>query len=433
MMNGEAVAALDGAVVSRAAFDDAAWMPAVVPGTVLTTLVKNGRLPDPYVGLNNKLSVAAIPDVSTNRAFYTAWYRTTFDLPAAGKDEVVWMRPEGINYRSEIWLNGRLAAVTGGMFARNAVDVTTFARPGARNVLAVKVWPVDHPGTCKAKPWGAQGEWHNGGDGEIGRDVTMLMSAGWDFTFADGIRDRNTGIWKDITFFKTGLVRLDAPYVRTKLNAAMNEAELTLEIDLQSAVNGWGRTAAGVLSAEVEGADVKFERKATLFRGERRTEFLTATLKDPKLWWPRNKGPQNLYSLRARFTDAKTGRVSDAVQVRFGVREVTSDQSGKDGARQFYVNRRKLFVRGTNWIPEAMLMEDDARMAEELRLTADSGVNLVRLWAGGITESDYFYQLCDEYGLLVWQEFWMTGDTRHPDEPGAYLDQVAQQVKRVMG
>ncbi len=431
MLNGAAALALDGADVSRPGFDDAAWMPAVVPGTVLTTLVKNGAVPDPYRGLNNEISRGLIPDVSTNRTFYTAWFRTAFDLPAAGKGQVVWMRPEGINYRSEIWLNGRLAASTCGMFARNAVDVTAFAKPGGRNVLAVRVVPVDHPGTCRPKPWGAAGEWHNGGDGEIGRDVTMLMSAGWDFTFSDGIRDRNTGIWKDIAFFATGLVRLDAPYVRTKLNGPMDAAELTLEIDLHSAANGWGQEVAGDLTAEVEGTDVRFAKRVTLFRGERRTERLTATLANPKLWWPRNKGPQSLYTLRARFADAKTGRVSDAVQVRFGVREVTSDRSGKGGARQFHVNRRKVFIRGTNWIPEAMLKADDARMAEELRLTRDSGVNLVRLWAGGITESDYFYQFCDEYGLLVWQEFWMTGDTRHPDDPGLYLDQVAQQVRRI--
>ena len=123
--------------------------------------------------------------------------------------------------------------------------------------------------------------------------------------------------------------------------------------------------------------------------------------------------------------------VSDSATIKFGVREFTSDQSGKNGARQFYVNRRKIFIRGTNWIPEGMLRQDDARMEKEMRLTAESGVNLVRLWAGGIAESDRFYDLCDEYGLLVWQEFWMTGDTRHPDDPGLYLDCVAQQVKRI--
>ena len=408
------------------------WMKAKVPGTVLGTLVANGVVPDPYFGLNNRWEDKIIPDLGDNREFYTATFRTRVNLPADYAGRVVWMRPEGINYRSEIYLNGKLVTSTRGMFARNPVDVTEFVRPGEANDLMVKVWPVDHPGSPKAKSWGAaNGEWRNGGDGEIGRNVTMLMSAGWDFTFSDGIRDRNTGIWRDITFFATGDVRLDAPYVRTKLNADLSAADLTLELDVHNAGFKLGLAKRrGRVVAEVEGTDVRFEGDVELFRGERRTVFLKAKLDRPRLWWPRNKGPQNLYGLTARFLDEK-GRESDRVKVRFGVREFTSDQSGADGARQFFVNGRKIFIRGTNWIPDAMLRCDDARMARIMRLLSDGGVNLVRLWAGGIAESDLFYQLCDEYGILVWQEFFMTGDTRHPDDPGLYLDNVAQTVKRI--
>ena len=421
------------------------WMPAVVPGTVLTTLVKNGIVPDPYWGLNNRIQNHLIPDLSENRDFYSATYRAKMVIPADWtKDKTVWMRPEGINYRGGIRLNGKFVTGTVGTFARVAVDVTEFVKAG-ENDIEIEVLPVDQCGQPKQKAWGAAGEWSNGGDGEIGRNVTALMCAGWDFMFSDGIRDRYAGIWKDVTFFATDTIRLDAPYVRTKLNGDMSEAELTLEVDCVSAGLGWPGKWEGVLEAEVEGTDVRFSKAMSFFRGERRTERLTATLANPKLWWPRNKGKQNLYTLKARFVLGKRQAydraknlkydlppcVSDEVTVRFGVREFKSDQSGKDGARQFYVNRRPIFIRGTNWIPEGMLRQDDGRMAAELRLTAESGVNMVRLWAGGITESDYFYQLCDEYGLLVWQEFWMTGDTRHPDDPDLYLACVKQQVKRI--
>ncbi len=408
------------------------WMPAQVPGTVLGTLVANKKVPDPYWGLNNKLEENRIPDLSRNRDFYTATFRSQVRLPDDFKGKTIWMRPEGINYRSEIFLNARLVASTAGMFARTAVDVTSFVKPGAVNDILVKVSPVDHPGTVKPKKWGAaNNEWHNGGDGEIGRNVTMLMSAGWDFTFCDGVRDRNTGIWRDITFFATDSVRLDAPFVRTKLNKDFSEAELTCEVDLHNAATG-GRK--GVLTWTIDGTNIRGERALSLFRGERRTEKLTVKLPQPKLWWPRNKGPQNLYTAKVEFLQDKgKGKkgVSDRMQVRFGVREATSSPTGANGARQFFVNGRKIFIRGTNWIPEAMLKADDARMAKEIRLTAESGVNLLRLWAGGIAESDYFYQLCDEYGLLVWQEFWMTGDTRHPDDAHLYLANVEDTVKRI--
>lgn len=408
------------------------WMPAKVPGTVLGTLVANKVVPDPYWGMNNRFEDKVVPDLSAHRDFYTATFRTRVELPADFAGKTVWMRPEGINYRSEIYLNGKLAASTAGMFARNAVDVSAFVKPGAANDLVVKVWPVDHPGVPIPKFWGAaNGEWHNGGDGEIGRNVTMLMSAGWDFTFSDGIRDRNAGIWRDITFFATGDVRLDAPYVRTALSADRRAADLTLELDVHNSQFKYGLAEKrGRIEAEVEGTDVRFAADVTLYRGERRTVFLTARMANPELWWPRNKGAQRLYRLKARFVE-KDGKVSDEVGVRFGVRTVTSDQGGKDGARQFYVNGRPVFVRGTNWIPDAMLACDDARMERIMRLMHECGFNLVRLWGGGIVESERFYELCDEYGFLVWQEFWMTGDTRHPDDPSLYLANVEQSVKRI--
>ena len=417
------------------------WMQAKVPGTVLTTLVMNGIVPDPYIGLNNKLELKVIPDLADNRDFYTATFRSRVHIPAEFKGKVVWMRPEGINYRSEIYLNGEMVASTRGMFSRTPVDVSEYVKVGEMNDLKVKVWPVDHAGRPAKKQWGAANEWSNGGDGEIGRDVTMLMSAGWDFTFSDGIRDRNAGIWRDITFFATDEVRIDAPFVRTKLNADMSEAELELEVDCASAYYDWGKKMVGTLRWTIEGTDIVVEKPVDFFRGERRTEHLKAKLANPKLWWPVNKGRQDMYPSKVELlTVRRNGRagldfsvtnVSDKVEFRFGVRELTSDESGLGGARQFFCNRRPIFIRGTNWIPEAMLKADDARMEKELRLTAESGVNLVRHWGGGLVESDYFYQLCDEYGLLVWQEFWMTGDTRHPDDVALYLDNVEQSLKRV--
>ena len=187
------------------------WLPAKVPGTVLQTLVENKIVPEPYWGLNNKYELGLIPDLRDNRDFYTVTYRTKVTIPADWKDRKVFMRPEGINYRGEIVLNGRIAAMTAGMFQRNVIDVTYLVKFGEPNDLVVRVRPLDVPGGPGHKPWGAPGEWRNGGDGLIGKNVTMLMSAGWDFTFNDGIRDRNTGIWRPIAFFTSGEVRLDHP------------------------------------------------------------------------------------------------------------------------------------------------------------------------------------------------------------------------------
>ena len=421
------------------------WMPAKVPGTVLSTLVGNGIVPEPYYGLNNKYDLKAIPDLRENRDFYTVTYRTKVAFPAEWKGRKVFLRPEGINYRGEIYLNGQKAAVTAGMFQRTVVDVTHLAKLGADNDLVVKVSPLDFPGGPGSKPWGAPGEWRNGGDGFIGKNVTMLMTAGWDFMFNDGIRDRNTGIWRPVTFFSSGDVRLDHPFVRTKLNADMTEAELEMEVEVCNTAKFPHYNVEGDITAVVEGTDIKVSQEFELGTGERRFVKLRGKLKNPKLWWPVNKGARNFYnvkfSVNAAGYDAwwqhnKAGHVpprrhAAELKARFAVRECRSDQSGAGGARQFYVNRRRIFIRGTNWIPEAMQRTDDRRMEREIRLTAESGVNMIRLWAGGIVESDRFYELCDEYGILVWQEFFLTADTCQPEDRALYLDNVAQQVKRI--
>ena len=125
------------------------------------------------------------------------------------------------------------------------------------------------------------------------------------------------------------------------------------------------------------------------------------------------------------------GVVSDALETTFGIREVTVTTDTPDKSKVFIVNGKRIFIRGSNWIPEAMQRTDDARMRTELAYTAQSGINMLRLWGGGIAESDLFYTLCDEYGILVWQEFWMTGDTRHPRDEAVYFNNMESTVKRI--
>ena len=121
----------------------------------------------------------------------------------------------------------------------------------------------------------------------------------------------------------------------------------------------------------------------------------------------------------------------DSLSTRFGIREVIATRETPDKSKLFIINGHKTFVRGSNWIPEAMLRTNDKRMETELAYTDQSGINLLRLWGGGIAESDRFYELCDEYGIMVWQEFWMTGDTKHPMDEPLYLANVESTMKRI--
>lgn len=429
-------AAQDGAALSSLECDTSAWQTAIVPGTVLNSLVYNGVYPEPYFGLNNAHERGLIPDITeAGREFYTYWFRTEFVTPAGFDGRQVWLQFDGINYRAEVWLNGHRLGEMVGMFQRGVFNVTEFVHVDATNALAVLVHPVDRPGGFrqKGKDIRAAGENRNGGDGEIGRNTTMLMSVGWDFTFTDGIRDRNTGIWRDVKLFATGPVALRHPYVETRL--PLPELAPAREAISVEVLNATDQPQSGLLTAQSKTAGFTLQKDVALSPGETRTvrfspeEFEALVVAAPRLWWPFNQGEQFLYDLTLDFR--QDGGLSDQLQTRFGIRDVRTDRNTPDRSRQFFVNGRRFFLHGSNWIPEAMCRTSRLRTEAELRYTRQSGINFLRQWAGGIAESDDFYDLCDELGILVWTEFWLAGDTRIPDDRELYRANVADTVRRL--
>jgi hypothetical protein len=426
----------DGKAVSSTDFTCKGAMNAIVPGTVLDTLVCNRIYPEPYYGLNNAYEKKLIPDLNdVGLDFYTYWFRTEFELGEAFQGRQVMMRFDGINYRAEIWINGTKLGDTAGMFHRGFFNITDVVHFQQKNVLAVLVKPVDVPGGFrnKSKQVQAVGENRNGGDGEFGKNVSMLMSIGWDFTFPDGIRDRNTGIWKDITIFPVNSIELRDPFITSELSMPdMKQSRQDIRVD---AINHTNQPQSGILEAVIEGMVVKIEKTFELLPNETKTirfssdKYQALTCQNPKLWWPINKGPQNLYELK--LTCKSQGRIDDTARTRFAVRHATSDCNTPDKSRQFYINGKPIFLHGTNWIPEAMLRETEERMYAEMRYTWQAGINFIRIWAGGIAESDYFFDLCDELGIMVSMEFWLTGNTELPSDSELYLANFADTVKRI--
>lgn len=426
-----------GEKVSKIEYNTNTWLSAVVPGTVLTSLVKNNIYPDPYFGDNNRKSKKLIPDIAdSGREFYHYWYRTEFEIPNSFAGKHIWLKFHGINYRCTIWVNGKKIGAMAGMFNSQSFEITSIVSFENKNVLAVDILPVDYPGTTKLKNKrpGAPGENQNGGDGMIGKNVTMLMSVGWDFTAFDGIRDRNTGIWRDVELFATGDVLLENPFIQTKLPLPdTTSSTQTISIEVANISNN---TKSGIIKGIIRENNIEFSKEVTLIAGERKEivfspdEFKQLIIKNPKLWWPVNKGGQNLYTIDFEYY-SNPSDISHKLSTRFGIREISSDQNTPDKSRRFLVNGYPVFIRGTNWIPEAMLRNSAGRTLAELKYTKQSGLNLIRLWGGGIAESDYFYDLCDEYGILVWSEFWMTGDTEYPEDSALYFANVESTVKRI--
>jgi mannosylglycoprotein endo-beta-mannosidase len=420
--------------ISKVGYSTAGWLQAILPGTVLNSLVYNKIFPEPYFGTNNLKIANIIPDISdVGRDFYTFWFRTEFDLPKSFDGRQVWIQMDGINYRAEVWLNGNLVSSMAGMFCRDFINVTPFVESGKTNCLTIKTIPVDVPGKSKTYRWG-DNLIYNGGDEQIGRNVTMMMMAGWDFTFYDGIRDRNTGVWKDIFVYPSGIATLRHPFVKSNfLDDKLSKAEVSISIEVANHDQSKGKY---LVEGEIQGTNIKFEKQIELFPYQNLAVNFTAhdfpqlKIENPRIWWPVNKGSQEMYELEIKVKDVN-GIVSDESRTKFGIREITTDVNTPDNSRTFYVNRKQIFIRGTNWIPEAMLHNNEERTYAEVRMTRQAGLNMIRLWGGGIVESDYFYDLCDEYGLLVWQEFFMTGNTTYVHDVSLYHKNVEETVKRL--
>ena len=197
-----------GAAVSSAGFKAKGWYSATVPGTVLTTLVNNHVYPEPLYGENNRPET--IPE-SLARSSY--WYRSAFVVPAAMKGRRVWLNFEGINYSSEIWVNGAKVGTTRGAFIRGIFDITAEVTPGRQAVVAVLVTPQPHPGISHEHTI-RNGLGKNGGETAID-GPTFLSTIGWDWIPA--IRDRDTGIWAKVYLSATGPVVVKEPLVTTDL------------------------------------------------------------------------------------------------------------------------------------------------------------------------------------------------------------------------
>jgi len=415
------------------------WFPVTVPTTVLTGLVTNHVYPDPYIGMNNM----RIPDASDsfNAAYHLSqysflphhanpwkqpyWYRTTFTVPAADRGKTFQLLFKGINYRAAVWVNGKRIADSSemaGMFATYSLDVTGAVKPGERNGLAVEIYPLDYPGLPAHPQLDALGDFYaNGGPtGDIGKNVTMLCSVGWDWIPA--VRDRNMGIWQPVYLRTSGAVTIAHARITTDLPRLPDTSVARLGIGLDL-VNHSGNPHQGKLSVRISpenfpGKAIAFTKPVTVHAAATGHLQLDADqigqliLQHPRLWWPNGYGTPNLYRLQLRYED-ESG-LSDDTSLVFGIRTVSSRATDVNGwmRRDFYVNGERIHLTGGAWVPDMMLNRDSVRYDEEIRLCRNAHINLLRIWGGGVTPPDVFFDLADRYGMLVWQDFWVTGDTQ---------------------
>jgi exo-1,4-beta-D-glucosaminidase len=371
-----------GEVVSTVAFIPKGWHEATIPTTVVAALVKDKTLPDPFFAMNLREFAGETYPIGGNfsniamepGSLYAVswWYRKQFVPPASYAGKTVWLNFKGINYRANVWLNGKQIANSNdmaGAWRTYELNVTGALKLGGENVLAVQVFaPTEN-------------------------DLAI--------TFVDwnpAPPDKNMGLWREVYLSTSGPVALRYPTVVSNVNLpAGDTAQLTVTAQLK---NSTDRPVKGKLKGQIE--SVSFEQEVELAADESKDVIFTAdqfpqlAFSHPRLWWPAQMGKPNLYALTMAFEI--NGAISDRSHTAFGIRQITSEVNAT-GGRAFHINGKNILIRGGGWTPDMMLRENSQRLHDEFRYVRDMGLNTVRL--EGKLETQEFFDLADHEGILV--------------------------------
>lgn len=407
-----------GVEIASPAYKAEGWVTATVPGTVLTSYKNVGALADPNYA-DNQLMIS--------ESFFNSnfWYRNEFQLPQSFKRDRVFLNFDGINWKANVYLNGKQVGRLEGAFIRGKFDVTDCVKEGT-NVLAVEIIKNAHIGAIKEK--NKQSTDFNGGI--LGADnPTFHATIGWDWI--PTMRGRNIGIWNDVFLTTTGKVTVQDPYVQAQLALPdTTQARLTAEVVVK---NHDGKDVSGVLQGRV--GDVTFEQPVQLKAGEERTvvfdadRFPQLQVKNPRLWWPNGYGTPYLYD--ANFTFKVGEEVSDARDFKVGIRQMTFNEDG--GVLNLYVNGRRFIGRGGNWgFSESNLNYRGREYETAVAYHADMNFTMLRNWVGMIGDEE-LYDACDKYGIMIWQDFWLANPADGPDPyySDMFIANAEDYVKRI--
>ncbi|HUD83989.1 MAG TPA: glycoside hydrolase family 2 TIM barrel-domain containing protein [Candidatus Saccharimonadales bacterium] len=413
---------LKGGEIAQVGFQPDGWHAATVPGTVLTSLVDDKIYPEPLYGENNR------PDkISEGLCRESYWYRTTFTAPEDYAGKKIWLHFDGINYAAEVWVNGQKAGTMRGAFARGLFDISDFVTPGKTGALAVLITPQPDPGWPHEHTL-FDGMGLNGGITAVD-GPTFLCTLGWDWIPA--IRDRDSGIWQKVYLSATGPVVVKDPLVTSDLALPdLDSADVTIQATLENVTD---QAQQGVLKANF--GDVTLSTSIELAARSSRIvsldpkAFRGLRVPHPKLWWPNGYGPQNLYKLQLDFEI--NGTVSDHQEVMFGVRKIAYSVSDSENLT-ISVNGVRILCKGGNWgLDEAMKRNPRSRLEAQIRMHQIANYTIIRNWVGQSTSED-FYELCDQYGLLLWDEFFQPNPSDGPDptDLDTYVANVRDKILR---
>jgi beta-mannosidase len=388
-------------------------IPAKVPGSVHAALIEASVIPEPTVGKQDA--------VAREMSYETWWLRRRFTLPENFTGSMR-LSFGGVCDRCMIWLNGRLLGGHQGMFGGPEYDVTEIVEK--ENVLMVMLYPA--PYRVGRKPGELNPFFDQMNIGWI--DTTVFNCVyGWHYANIPAL-----GIWRSVTLECVPEVELVNPFAAAK--------DINGCVSVHTALSGPEGGYQGVLRTVVKPANFKgnaleaeYHVNSKHMRSEVRFDI---RIPDPQLWWPNGLGKQCLYTIAMWFEKAD-GTMTDLKSLRIGLRtiEMAPDSNGVDEERynwQFVLNGKPIFVKGTNWctIDYAMRFTKE-RYDRFLSLARDQHIQLVRAWGGGMPETADFYDLCDDYGIMVLQEFPTAWDSQKVQPADILREGVIRTVLRL--
>ena len=362
-------------------------VPARVPGDFALDLQRAGLLDEPFYSDR----FAGLMKYETYHVFYGAEF--TADAPGGADDVFLF---EGIDTVADVYLNGESLGHAENMFIPHEFPASA-VRAG-KNELFVHIFPA----ALEARKYetGAmeQGLRYNA-------ESLVLRKAAHSFGWDIAPRIVSAGLWRPVSLVRKKPVRIDDVFLYAKQLNGDGSLDCAAAFRVSAAREDIGR-----YSVKLRGVC-----GGSVFETEQRLWFVSGclkfTVKDPMLWWPRGCGDPNRYDVT--FTLYRDGAEADSVSFRQGLRTAALDRTDTlspegDGKFCFVVNGKRIFVKGTNWVPaDAFHSRDAERIPKILDLVWDVGCNALRCWGGGVYESDEFYEWCCAHGILVWQDFMM--------------------------
>ena len=387
-----------------------AWMPASVPGCVHTDLLRNRRIADPFVGTNEK-DQQWIEKLDWE---YKTVLAADDALLARERIELHWT---GLDTYAEVTLNGTPVLWADNMFRQWRVDIKPQLRRGD-NLLVVR---FRSPITFVKPAYDRMGYVLPAVNDQAKEMVSMYTRKapyhyGWDW----GPRFVTSGIWRPVFVESWDGARIDDVQVIQR-ELGETQAKLQVVVTVQAA-----RAVRGKVTASVEGGG-QAEQDVALGAGPNRVT-LAMTIANPRRWWPNGLGAAFLYSVRA--TLAIDGQPADERRTKIGLRTLEVEHRRDKDGKSFVikVNGAPVFMKGANYIPSDSFLNrvTPERTRALVQAAADANMNMLRVWGGGVYEDDHFYELCDQLGILVWQDF-MFACSMYPGD-AAFIENVRQEA-----